>query len=201
MVKLRPRPGQILVEGLIMSWAPSPGLFHHWVPQGSSLCVLARWGIRQAREGLEACRAPCPPFPGSAPMPRGRAEAGAQWAGRGGHQPGPAGPGAAAGTANQWQRPALLRPLLRRDPEGPAGEEEGQPIAGAPPDAPTLLPSLKSPPVTTVSGLALFWNQEPESAGALDPTAERGHKSVKALETLQFPPPGAWDLALASFRA
>lgn len=37
-----------------------------------------------------------PPFPGAAPVPGGRAEAGAQRAGPGGHQPGPAGPGAAA---------------------------------------------------------------------------------------------------------
>ncbi|KAM9080356.1 galectin-12 isoform 2-T2 [Megaptera novaeangliae] len=192
----------------------SPSLFHaQSARRGRPRSCDAQGFLRRQNSGLglplgpeETDLGPLPLLPtailrGSAPMPRGRAEAGAQWAGRGGHQPGPAGPGAAAGAANQWQRPALLRPLLRRDPEGPAREEEGQPIAGAPPDAPTLLPSLKSPPVTTVSGLAHFWNQEPESAGALDPTAERGHKSVKALEILQFPPPGAWDLALPSFRA
>ncbi|KAM9763556.1 galectin-12 isoform 2-T2 [Dama dama] len=39
---------------------------------------------------------------GAAPVPGGRPEAGTQRAGRGGHQPGPAGPGAATGTADQW---------------------------------------------------------------------------------------------------
>lgn len=52
-----------------------------------------------------------------------------------------------------------------------------------------------------MSGLAHLWNQEPESADALGPTAEGGHKNVKAPETLQFPLLRAWDLALPSFRA
>ena len=103
------------------------------------------WGIRQAREGLEACSTPCPSAPGAAPVPGGRPEAGTQRAGRGGHQPGPAGPGAATGAANQWQRPALLCPLLRREPEGPAREED-LPIPRAPPADPTLLPLLKVSP-------------------------------------------------------
>lgn len=48
---------------------------------------------------------------------------------------------------------------------------------------PTLL-LVKSVP--TMSGLAHLENQEPESADALGPTAEGGHKNVKAPETLRL---------------
>ena len=41
MVKWRPSPGQILVEGLTTTWAlPSSRHFHHWVPHGFIPCVL-----------------------------------------------------------------------------------------------------------------------------------------------------------------
>ncbi|XP_038279392.1 galectin-12 isoform X4 [Canis lupus familiaris] len=59
---------------------------------------------------------------GAAPMPGGRPEAGAQWAGPGSHQSAPAGPRAAAGAPDQWQRPALLCPLLTSEPGTPPGK-------------------------------------------------------------------------------
>ncbi|XP_070084928.1 galectin-12 isoform X4 [Equus przewalskii] len=91
---------------------------------------------------------------GAAPVPGGRAEAGAQWTGHRDHQPGPANPGAAAGAPDQWQRAALLCPPLRRDPEGLTREEEGQPMPGATQYGLPLLLSLDCPPVTTMSRLA-----------------------------------------------
>ena len=51
-----------------------------------------------------------------------------------------------------------------------------------------------------MSDLAHLRNEEPESADALSPTAEGGHKNVKAPETLHLPLLRAWDLALLSFR-
>lgn len=70
---------------------------------------------------------PSCPFPGAAPVPGGRAEAGAQRAGPGGHQRAPAGPGAAAGAPDQRQRPALLCPLLRSEPGAPPGKRRTSP--------------------------------------------------------------------------
>uniref|UniRef100_A0A8C4MZ26 LRAT domain-containing protein n=1 Tax=Equus asinus asinus TaxID=83772 RepID=A0A8C4MZ26_EQUAS len=128
---------------------------------------------------------------GAAPVPGGRAEAGAQWTGHRDHQPGPANPGAATGAPDQWQRAALLCPPLRRDPEGLTREEEGQPMPGATQYGMALLLSLDCPPVTTMSRLARFWDHEPMSAGVLGPTAEGRHKGVKAPQTLPLPPPGA----------
>lgn len=63
----------------------------------------AHWVGRQAgKGGPGSLQHPMPFYTGAAPVPGGRPEAGTQWAGRRGHQPGPAGPGAATGTADQW---------------------------------------------------------------------------------------------------
>ncbi|XP_044919870.1 galectin-12 isoform X1 [Mustela putorius furo] len=64
---------------------------------------------------------------GAAPLPGGRAEAGAQRAGPGHHQPPAADPGATAGAPGQWQCPALLRPLLRSEPGTPPGKGRARP--------------------------------------------------------------------------
>ncbi|XP_053418423.1 galectin-12 isoform X8 [Nycticebus coucang] len=72
---------------------------------------------------------------GAAPVPGGRAAAGTQWAGAGGHQPRPSGSGAAARHPSQWKRPALLCPLLRGTL---VKEEASQPVPRAPQNGPLL---------------------------------------------------------------
>ncbi|XP_032214716.1 galectin-12 isoform X7 [Mustela erminea] len=84
---------------------------------------------------------------GAAPVPGGRAEAGAQRAGPGRHQPPAAEPGATAGGPGQWQCPALLRPLLRSEPGTPPGKGRARP--GTPCCSSALHPSLNRVPVTT----------------------------------------------------
>ncbi|XP_058545359.1 galectin-12 isoform X2 [Neofelis nebulosa] len=109
-------PGQVIVlRGLVL---PEPK------EQNS--------GLDRALGVQEADLGPLPVLPpaifrGAAPVPGGRAEAGAQRAGPGGHQRAPAGPGAAAGAPDQWQRPALLCPLLRSEPGAPPGRRRTSP--------------------------------------------------------------------------
>ena len=80
---------------------------------------------------------------------------------------------------------------------GPS-QRRGPAYSKGPTSWPHSPPLVKSVP--TMSGLAHLRNQEPESADALRPTAEGGHKNVKAPETLQLPLLRAWDLALPSFK-
>ncbi|XP_073739405.1 galectin-12 isoform X2 [Callorhinus ursinus] len=109
-------PGQVIVlRGLVL---PEP-------KEQNSVLDLALGA-------QEADLRPLPLLPstilrGAAPVPGGRAEAGAQRPGPGSHQPAPAGPGAAAGAPDQWQRPALLCPLLRSEPGTPQGKGRARP--------------------------------------------------------------------------
>ncbi|XP_043726964.1 galectin-12 isoform X6 [Cervus elaphus] len=75
----------------------APFLFYpqRFFEVGQSPDPWSLWG------GAQSCT-PIRESGGAAPVPGGRPEAGTQWAGRRGHQPGPAGPGAATGTADQW---------------------------------------------------------------------------------------------------
>ncbi|XP_059259298.1 galectin-12 isoform X4 [Mustela nigripes] len=118
----------------------SPSLLHtEPAGRGRSRARDAPGFLRRQNSGLDLAlgvqEADLSPLPllstailrGAAPVPGGRAEAGAQRAGPGHHQPPAADPGATAGAPGQWQCPALLRPLLRSEPGTPPGKGRAMP--------------------------------------------------------------------------
>ncbi|XP_076772613.1 galectin-12 isoform X3 [Arvicanthis niloticus] len=136
-------PGQVIVvRGLVLKEPKE---------QNTGLGLLL--GTKEA----DLSPLPLPPpaiLRGAASVPRGKAEAGTQWAGAGDHQPGPEIPGAASGAQDQWKCPSLLCPLLRKAPRTPQPEKrKGGCNQGPTVIAPLCCSHRRNYPGITVSGL------------------------------------------------